>query len=272
MRLIRWTIRGALVCAAAGAVGVALFGTDLGSYLFTGGRAMREAVSDSVPIEFELRRANDMIDELIPEMHANIRLVAQEEVEIEALEAELVAARQRCDDQRTKLTRLRDALRTEQASYTLAGQRFTRDQVKQEMNRRLDSCRNAEDLLAGKEKLLSNRRTALSAAVHHLGEMRQAKEELGAQVAAMESQFRLVQASAAGGAFELKVSKLSECRSLIKNVKRRLDVAQRVLEKEQHFVEYLPAEVVSDNDLIAQVDQYLDATPQRDAEMIAQSD
>lgn len=270
MRMFRWMFRGAVGCAVVGALGVALFGTNLGSYVFSGGKAVRQAVADSVPIEFELRRAKDMIDELIPEMHANIRLVAQEEVEIEALEIELVDARLRCEDQRNKLVRLRDALRTEQVSYTLVGQTYSRTQLKTEMNRRLETCRNAEDLLAGKEKLLVNRRAALHAALHHLGEMRQAKEELGGQVAAMESQFRLVQASSAGSDFELKVTKLAECRKLIKNVKRRLDVAQRVLEKEQHFVEYIPVDGMSDNDLIEQVDHYLETSPNRDSEMVAQ--
>ncbi len=258
MRICKWAARGTVAFLVLGGVGVALLGTDVGSYVFSGGKCVREAVVDAVPLEFELRRAKDMIEELIPELHANIRLVAKEEVEVEALETELTDARTRVTEHQTKLTRVRDALRVELASYTIAGQRFTRTDLKRDLARRLDECRNAADLLAGKERLLENRRTALHAAQRSLAEMRTAKEQLTGQVAALESQFRLVQATGAGSEFELKTTKLAKTRKLLKNIKRRLDVAQRVLEKEQYFVDRIITDPVSDNELFEQVDMYLD--------------
>jgi hypothetical protein len=45
---------------------------------------MRGAVKDAVPIEFQIQRARDSLNDIIPEMQANIRLIAQQEVEIAA--------------------------------------------------------------------------------------------------------------------------------------------------------------------------------------------
>jgi chromosome segregation ATPase len=250
-------MRGVVATALLGGVGYVLVGTTVGSYIFTGGRAMRDAVADAVPIEFELRRAKDMIEELIPAMHANIRLIAKEEVEIESLQVELEAARNRTTEHRTKLAHLRDALRQDRARFVVAGVTYTRARLKQDMARRLSQCQHAEDMLAGKERLLTQRGTALRAAQSHLADMRNAKEELSAQVAALESQYRLVQASAAGTEFELKTTKLTEARKLLANIKKRLNVAQRILEKEQYFVDDVPVETVTDPDLLEQVDAYL---------------
>ncbi len=266
MRIIKWGIRGGVATALLVGAAVALQTTGVGSYVFSGGKYMKEAVADSVPIEFELRRARDMIDDLIPEMHANIRLIAKEEVEIESLETELVAASARVDEHRVKLASLRDALRTEQVRYVIAGRNYARVQLERDLARRLEQCQNARDILAGKERLLENRRTALDAAERSLAETQRAKEELTAQVATLESQFRLVQASSVGTDFELKATKLAGARRLLKTIKKRLDVAQRVLEKEQHFVNFVPVETSAepDKDLLDQVDSYLNTSGPND--------
>lgn len=260
MRIIKWGVRGGVATALLVGAAVALQTTGLGSYVFSGSKYVKQAMADSVPIEFELRRARDLIDELIPEMHANIRLIAKEEVEIESLETELVAASARADDHRVKLASLRDALRTEQVRYVIAGRSYSRVRLEQDLSRRLEQCENAVDILAGKERLLESRRAALDAAQRSLAETQRAKEELTAQVATLESQFRLVQASSVGTDFELKATKLAGARRLLKNIKKRLDVAQRVLEKEQHFVDFVPTETAPDEDLLDQVDSYLNSS------------
>lgn len=266
MRIIKWGIRGGVMAALVAGAAVAMQTTGVGSYVFSGGKYMKEAMADSVPIEFELRRARDIIDDLIPEMHANIRLIAKEEVEIESLETELVAASARADEHRVKLAGLRDVLRADHVRYVIAGRSYSHVHLERDLARRLEQCQNAADILAGKERLLENRRTALDAAQRSLAETQRAKEELTAQVATLESQFRLVQASSVGTEFELKATKLASARRLLKNIKKRLDVAQRVLEKEQYFVDFVPTETEPDEDLLDQVDSYLNTSGPNDGD------
>ena len=70
-------------------------------------------VKESVPIEFELKRAKALLDEIIPDMHANIRLIAQEEVEIAALQASLDRGVRALDEEKERIGKLSTALAVE---------------------------------------------------------------------------------------------------------------------------------------------------------------
>ena len=78
--------KGGLLAVGVLALGAGIiFGREAWSYATSSARSVRSAVKENVPIEFQLRRARDLVDDIIPEMHANIRLIAQQEVEIDAL-------------------------------------------------------------------------------------------------------------------------------------------------------------------------------------------
>ena len=79
--MIRKAIKyGVVPVVALLLVGGLMFGSDLGSYISSSARSVRESVKDSVPTEFELQRARDLLEQIVPEMHANIRLIAQVKV------------------------------------------------------------------------------------------------------------------------------------------------------------------------------------------------
>src|SRR3954447_25131323 len=80
---------GVLSTAAAAVVGGIVFGSDLGSYVKSSARCVSTAMKDNVPVEFELRRARDLLDEILPEMQANIRAIAEQEVELTNLKSEI---------------------------------------------------------------------------------------------------------------------------------------------------------------------------------------
>ena len=80
---------GVLSVVTIGLAGALVFGRDAFSYVNSSMRSARSAVKDAVPVEFQLRRARDLVDDIIPEMHANIRLIAQQEVEISRLSKDI---------------------------------------------------------------------------------------------------------------------------------------------------------------------------------------
>ena len=57
---------GALGTAGLCLVGGLSFGRDAASYIWSSAKSVQTAVKDSVPIEFELQRAGDLIEEIIP--------------------------------------------------------------------------------------------------------------------------------------------------------------------------------------------------------------
>ena len=252
---------GLLTVAGVALVGGVVFGRELCSYVSSSARSVRHAVKDAVPVEFELRRARDLVDDIVPEMQANVRLIAQQEVEIERLHRDIADSRKNIDAERVKVVKLRDALATQNASFTFGRFNYTRDQLKEDLARRFDTLKEAEVVLGGKERLLSNRERSLAAAVQTLERTRQQKALLESQIAALDGQNQLVKAAAVGSHFEIDNSKLAQTERLISEIKKQLDVAERVLAHEARFVEPIQVDTVSEKDLLSQIDEHFAPEP-----------
>ena len=248
---------------AIGAVGLALgggliFGRELGSYLSSSRRAVRAAVKENVPVEFELRRARDMIDDLAPEMQAGIRRVARQEVEIAGLRRESEQAKTNLLAERTQVQKLREALAKEDSTFVFTGIRYSREQVKDDLSRRFDLLKEAESVQAGKEKLLQSRERSLAAAAQMLERTRSQRALLEGQIAALESQHQLLQAASAGTGDEtLDQGKLAQAQQLMARIKKDLDVTEQVLAHEARFAEPIKVDAVNEPDLLTRVDKHL---------------
>ncbi|MGH7180198.1 MAG: hypothetical protein ACREJC_22660 [Tepidisphaeraceae bacterium] len=241
------------------AVGVALiggvvFGRELCSYATSSVRSMRAAVKQNVPVDFQLRRARDLVDDIVPEMQANVRIIAQQEVEIAALKEDIARSNKSMVEERTRLARLRDGLGSTNVSFTFNSITYTRDQLKEDLARRFDQIKEAEVILSGKQRLLENRQKSLAAAAQTLERTRSQKSLLESQIAALESQNQLVKAEAIGSGVQIDNSKLAQTEKLIAEVKKQLDVAERVLAHESRFVQPIQIDVIDEKDLTSQVD------------------
>jgi hypothetical protein len=256
LKAVKWGVIGIGGLTLAGAL---VFGRDMCSYATSGARAVRSAAHDAVPIEFQLRRAHDLVADIVPEMQANVRLIAQQEVEIDALRNDIATSEKSLDDERVRMTKIRDSLGTERVSFTFGPHAYSRDQLKQDLARRLDTSKEADIVLAGKRRLLENRQKSLAAAVQMLEKARSQKAMLESQIATLEGQYKLVQAASVGSAVAIDNSKLAQSQKLIDDIKKQLDVAERVLAHESKFIDPIQVDAVTEKDLLTQVDDYLGA-------------
>jgi hypothetical protein len=261
--ILKLTKFGLLAIGAVALAGGLAFGTDAFSYVTSSTRSVRSAVKDAVPIEFQLRRARDLVDDIIPEMHANIRLIAHQEVEIDALKRDIEQSRQRLAEERTKITKLRDALASKNESFSFSGVSYTREQVKDDLARRLENVKEAELVLSSKERLLSNQSKALAVAMQALERTRSQKALLESQIAALASQHKLLQATSAGSTVLVDTSKLAQSERLILEVKKQLDVSERVLAHEARFTRAIKVDAVSERDVMTEAEEYLAASKQK---------
>lgn len=266
---VKLTAAGAVVATTAG---LFFFGSDLGSYLSTGTEQVRSSVRDNVPLDFELARARDMLKQVVPELQSNIRLIAQEEVEIERLQADITASEQAIADERSRISKVRSLLNTEQAAFTIAGSRYDRADLTEELGRRFDRFQEAEQVLEGKRRLLDTRQKSLQNATHLLEKTRHQKLVLEDKIAGLEGQFRLVQAASRTSEFRVDDSKIAQTEKLINDIKQRLDVAERVLAHESRFVQKIPIEsaIEDHRDVLAEVDAYFDQPADRPAEALVE--
>jgi hypothetical protein len=255
--LIRIVKYGALGATGLCLVGGLLFGRDAASYLYSSARSVQTAVKDAVPIEFELQRARDLIENIIPEMQANVRLIAQEEVAIAALHSELEDNRRSLGEERIRVAKLRDALATPKVAYTIGGGEYTHQQVKEELVHSFDRYKEAEVVLGGKQRLLETRGKSLQAAMQMLDRTKAQKVRLEDQIQALDSQYRLVQAASVGSRVQIDNSKLAQTDKLIRQIKARLDVAERILAHEARFVQPIAIDTIDEKDLLTQVDEHL---------------
>src|SRR6185503_6763550 len=253
-KVIKWGVIGVAGLAIAGAV---VLGTDAGSYIRSSAKSLRASVKDNIPLEFELRRARDLLDDVLPEMQANVRLIAKQEVEIAAAREDIAIAQKSLDEEKLRVARLRDHLGTANTSFTFSGVSYSRDELKNELSRRFERYKEAEMTLSGKRRLLENRQKSLIAAEKQLDQTRARKVALEAQVETLAAQYRLVQAAGAGNDVRVDETKLAHAERLIGQIRRQLDVAERVLAREAKFTSPIPIDVVNEKDLVAQVDEHL---------------
>jgi hypothetical protein len=261
--ILRWVKWGVMGTVGLGLLGGMLFGKDIISYARSSAKGVRAAVKDSVPIEFELRRARDLLEEIIPEMQTNIRVIAQEEVEVAALKGEIAKHREGLNDEQSKIKTLRVALDQPRAQYAFAGRNYSHDEVKHDLAVRFERFKESELVMATKVKVLESRERSLDGARQLLAKTSSEKRILESRIEALASQYRLVKAAATGSKIQVDSSKLAQTEKLITQIQKRLDVAERVLAAESKFVESIPVDTVVDADLVAQVDEYFDSRNQQ---------
>ena len=83
-----------------------LFGREGFSHVKTSLGWVRQSVRDSVPVDFEISRARQMIKDLDPEIHRNMHLIAKEEVEVKHLRDQLADADKQLVKNRSDIERL----------------------------------------------------------------------------------------------------------------------------------------------------------------------
>ncbi len=265
----KWVKRGVISVLGLSLVGSMLFGSDVISYVRSSAKSVRTVVKDSVPIEFELRRARDLLEDIIPEMHANIRLIAQEEVEVAALKADITKAQESVADEKSRISTLRTALEQPKTTYTFAGREFSRNYVKEDLARRFDHFKECELMLASKKKLLGTRENSLYGAMQLLERTKGQKRLLEDKIEELASRYQLVRAAAVGSHIKVDNSKLAQTEKLISQIKKRLDVAERVLAHESTFVQAIPVDSIGEQDLLTQVDDYFQTKEERQTRLAA---
>jgi hypothetical protein len=250
LKLMKWGLIGGAVVIGAGLL---VFGADIFSYAHTSGRMFKRSVNDMIPPEFEIQRARDLLDGLVPELHANLRLVAQEEVEVAHLEKEVAKKREAVAKEGSQIQKARGDLEVVPASYN--GDR-TRQTSVDDLSRRFERYRMNEMLLASQEKLLESRKKSLQAAIAKLEKTRLARTELAVQIEGLEGKLRLLQAQGSASEFRIDQSKLAKTERLIGDLRKRLEVAEKVLEREAQISEIPSEPSVSAENLVQEIDAH----------------
>lgn len=252
-------IKKALIgSAVALALGAFVFGAGLRSYVRTTAHSVRDVVKGEVPIEFEVKRAQDLVEHLVPDIHNCMHTIAEQEVEIDHLS--------RAIDQRTaELARQKDAilalssdLKSGQGTYRFAGLTYTSHEVQRDLANRFERYQAAEAALQRDQQILRAHQETLKANQRKLDEMISAKRDLEVQIAQLEARLRTLQAAEAATTLEFDDSQLAQAKKLIGELNKQLDVREKLLDAEGRFPGLIPVEARDEVpvDVVEQIDSY----------------
>jgi DNA repair exonuclease SbcCD ATPase subunit len=231
------------------------------SYLRTAHGALGQSLRDAVPIEFDLKRLQQMTDDLIPEIRTNQKVAAQLDVEIEYLGQEVQALRQSQTQAREQMRKLRQSLDTASASFTFGGKKFTKDEIEHDLAQRLERFDDGEKQLTVKERILAMRRQTLAAATGRIRQFQQQQELLSQKVESLKAELKLAELADASGSFQFDNSKLAQAKEAEAEVEKRIRVLEKLVEGDRQVSGEIPVEADS-RPVSQKYDEYFKAAKQ----------
>lgn len=244
--------------AATALVSTMVFGKDVFSYVKTAGCSARDAIKAEVPIEFEIQRARDMVENLVPDIRKCMHVIAEEEVNVEHLQRDIARCDTELNKQKGEILALRHDVDLGKQTYQYASRTYSANDVKRDLACRFERFKTAESTLGSKKQILAAREKSVVAAREKLENMLADKRDLEVQIENLEARMKTLQAAQTATSVQLDNSQLARAKKLIGDLNKQLDVAQRVLDSEGKFSGLIPVEAapVVPEDLSAQIDEY----------------
>lgn len=255
--------------AIALALGTFVFGRDVFSYIRTGFHSVRAAVKSEVPIEFEIQRARTMVDQLVPDIRQCMHVIAEQQVDIEHLNANLTKKDGEIGKQREALLTLRADLGSGKSIFVYAGRSYQAGEVKRDLATRFERFKAAEEILSADKKILSAREQTLQANREKLDGMLQAKKELEVKLEQLQARVQTVRAAETVSTLAIDDSNLSHARTLITELNKQLDIKEKILDAEGKFTGLIPVETTqtpaAPDDIGQRIDAYFNPDQPADA-------
>lgn len=242
------------ILAAVGAITVA--GTGAWSYVRTGYNTASESVRGSVPIDWEIKRARQMIQDLKPEIAKNLQIVAREEVGVERLAQEIQIKEGQLAKGRNDILRLKDDLESGSVRFVYAGRNYTENQVKDDLANRFKQFQIHEQTTKKLSQVLAARQKNLDAARRNLDEMLSARRELEVEIENLQARLTMVQVAKTSSPVALDNSQLSSTKKALDNIRTRIDVAERLVASEGILDGTIPLDEPSSPELLDEIADY----------------
>ncbi|MEW4527597.1 MAG: hypothetical protein ACF8PG_09910 [Maioricimonas sp. JB045] len=268
--MIKKAILGTLTAAVIGGL---VFGRDAASYVTTGFKSVRDTVRNEVPIEFELERAREMIDGLVPEIRKSMHVIAEEEVEIDRLRESIARREKDLKGQEEAILTLTSDLKSGKTRLVYSGRTYSTGEVQRDLSERFDRFKVAEDTLARERQILDAKSRAHDSHREKLERMLSAKKDLQVEIERLQARLRSVEAAETISELQIDDSHLTRCKSLVAELNKQLDVREKMLDADGKFTGLIPVEAEQTDvpvDIAEQVERYFGEND-KDESQIAQN-
>ncbi|HYO25946.1 MAG TPA: hypothetical protein VEQ85_13470 [Lacipirellulaceae bacterium] len=262
-----------LVLVVVGVVGVSavVAKTPLGSYVSTAYRRTATNVKETVPMEFQIDRARNMVRDLEPEIRRSMHVIAKEEAEVGALDKRIAAADETSAKDKKEILRLQSDLQSGERTFHYAGRRYTSTEVKDDLARRFNRFKTADATLESMREMRDARSRNLDAARQKLTAMMAAQRQLEVEIENLEAKLKLVQVAEASSDFQFDDSQLARCKELMTDIRTRLDVAAKLANADTNFQDEIQLDEANAEDVSTQVTEYFGLESADEAEVATAS-
>ncbi len=235
---------------------IALASTGAWSYMRTGIRTASDTVRDNVPIDWEIKRARQMIQDLKPEIARNLQVVAREESGVQRLASEIKTKEEQLAKSRGDIMRLKGDLESGSVRFVYAGRSYTEGQVKEDLSNRFKQFQVHEETTAKLSQVLAAREKNLDAARRKLDGMLAAKRELEVEVENLQARMTMVEVAQTSSPVSIDDSHLSNTRQLLDDIRTRIDVAERMVASEGALEGTIQLDEPAEEDLLDDIADY----------------
>lgn len=260
--------KGIVAVAGVGVMSVLLFGRDAVSYVWTSASRVKESVRNSVPIEFEIDRARQMVENLVPDIRRNMHVIAKEEVEVERLKEQIAATDTKLSQQRTEVMRLKTDVAANKGTYFYAGRSYSIDQVKTDLANRFERYKTNEATYNSLRDILAAREKSLDAARQKLDGMLAAKRSLQVDVENLEARLKMVEVAQTTSEYNFDDSQLARVKGLMSDIRTRLSVAEKLVNADEHYQGEIILESGAPEDIVEQVTSYFDEDSSKESQVV----
>ena len=244
-------------------IGYFIFGQDLLGYIRTLRSYVVNNVKSEIPIEFEVSRAKDTVQQLLPQIHDSMHIIAEQQVEIEHLTVKLSRKAHALEKQRRTILTMRTRLEENQDQnfFVIQGNSYSKNEIEHDLSKRFERFKIAEETLKHEQKFLEARTKMLDANQKKLAGLISEKKDLELQLAELEARMKTVQAAETVSELALNDSDLGRAKQLINELNKRLDVKERLLDQEGQYTDLIPyeEESVNHSNLKEEIDDYFDS-------------
>ena len=250
---------------AAAALGTFAFGTSAVSYMRMGVHEARQAVRAEIPVDFEIKRAKQEVERIVPEIEHCMHVIAEQQYDLEQRSAEIARRDADLNRQKDAILALRSDLDSGRDQFVYASRRYSADDVREDLARRFDRFKLAEDGLKRDRQVVDARTKALRANEEKLDNMLAAKKDLTVQIENLEARLNAVQAQEAISDLKIDDSQLARAKELIRDLDKKIGTRETLLNSEGRFTGEIPVEAdrqaKATEDVESEVDAYFGNAP-----------
>ena len=258
---------GALALLSSVTLGVPMF-----SYARCGVDWLRSSASDAMPLEWELKRARQMIADLKPEIETNATRIAREKVDFSRLEKQLEETNERLAKSRSDIERLSEDLSSENHYYTYGGRTYTSVQVKNDLSNRFKRHKTRTATAEKLQQMLAARRASLTAAQERMEAMLSAKRQLEVEVENLQARLGALRVAQTSSQLNLDDSQLARTRDLLDEIATRIDVEEETMSVDVEYFGEIDLDEPSDENLLDDISAYFQDSEQAEALVAIQLD